>query len=363
MANDTHGSSVLIVDDDPQNLRLMAAVLERGGLEPRPVTSGRLAIEAAVADPPDLILLDVTMPDMSGTDVCLWLKNDERLRSIPVIFISGLQGIEDKIEAFRVGAIDYISKPFQDQEMFARVKTHLELRRQQVELVSNAVDLKRQIADQVRVVTASQLATIFALAKLAEIRDDDTGLHVERVRTFSRMLAVQLRELRVHEEQLTTEYIDNVFQTAGLHDIGKVGIRDAILLKPGKLTADELVEMQKHAAIGADTLADVLKHYPGTPFLRMGEQVARSHHEKWNGSGYPAGLKGELIPLVGRIVALADVYDALSSKRCYHAARSHEDARQMILEGKGSHFDPDVVAAFCSLDSEFQRVQREMQNP
>jgi putative two-component system response regulator len=362
VADDVQGKSVLIVDDAPENLRLLAAVLKRGGLVPRPVTSGRLAIEAAVADPPDLVLLDIRMPEMSGVDVCRWFKQDERLRSIPIIFISGLPGTDDKVEAFRVGAIDYVSKPFQEQEVLARIKTHLRLRRLQVELMSHTLQLEQRIAQQVKVVTASQLATIFALAKLAEARDDDTGQHIERVQTFSRVLAAQMREMRVHVEQLTTVFIDDLYQTASLHDIGKVGVPDSVLQKPGKLTAEEFAEMKKHCALGANTLATVLERHPDNQFLRMGVDVSRSHHEKWDGSGYPEGLKGAAIPLAARIVALADFYDALTSKRCYRPPFSHEDTCRMIQEGNGTHFDPDVVAAFRALDGQFRRIRQEMRD-
>jgi putative two-component system response regulator len=360
--DDVQGSSVLVVDDAPENLRLLVAVLKRGGLAPRPVTSGRLAIEAAVADPPDLVLLDVRMPEMSGLDVCRWFKQNERLRNIPVIFISGLQGTDEKVEAFRVGGVDYVSKPFHDQEVLARIKTHLRLRRLQMDLLSHTVHLEQRIAEQVKVVTASQLATIFALAKLAEARDDDTGQHIERVQTFSKALAEQMREMRLHVAQLSSEFIDHLYQTASLHDIGKVGTPDAVLLKPGKLTAEEFTEMKKHCARGADTLAAVLNRHPDNQFLRMGVDVARSHHEKWDGSGYPDGLKGADIPLSARIVALADVYDALTSKRCYRPAFSHADTCRMILEGDGTHFDPDVVTAFRALDDRFRRIRQELQN-
>ena len=359
MADELQGS-ILIVDDEPQILRLLTTVLERGGLEPRPVTSGRLAIEAAVADPPDLVLLDVRMPDMSGVDVCRWFKQDERLRSIPVIFISGLAGTDDKVEAFRVGAVDYVSKPFQDQEVLARIKTHLCLRRLQVELVSHNLQLEERIAEQVKVVTMSQLATIFALAKLAEARDDDTGQHIERVQTFSRVLAEQMREMRLYVATLTAAFIDNLYQTASLHDIGKVGTPDSVLLKPGKLTPEEFAEMKKHSALGANTLATVFKRHPDNQFLSMGVEVARSHHEKWHGSGYPDGIKGTAIPLAARIVALADFYDALTSKRCYRPPFSHEDTCRMIEEGRGTHFDPDVVTAFSALNGRFRRIRQEM---
>ncbi len=362
MATGDIRKSVLVVDDAAEELRLLTTMLRRGGLAPRPVTNGRLAIEAAVAEPPDLVLLDVQMPEMSGLDVCRWFKQDERLRSIPIIFISGLQGVDDKVEGFRAGGVDYISKPFQEQEVLARIKMHLRLRQLQAELVSHNLQLEQRIAEQVKVVTASQMATIFALAKLAESRDDDTGKHIERVQTFGRVLADRMREMRLHVTQLTTAFIDNLYQTASLHDIGKVGAPDSILLKPGKLTAEEFDEMKKHCALGANTLAAVLKRHPDNQFLRMGVDVARSHHEKWDGSGYPDGLKGATIPLSARIVALADFYDALTSKRCYRPAFSHEDTCRMIQEGGGSHFDPDAVAAFTTREYQFRRIQQEMQN-
>jgi putative two-component system response regulator len=358
--DDVQGSSILIVDDVPDNLRLLAAVLRRGGLVPRPVASGRLAIEAALADPPDLVLLDIRMPEMSGVEVCRWFKQDEHLKNIPIIFISGLQGTDDKVQAFRAGGVDYVSKPFHDEEVLARIKTHLCLRRLQVELLSHNLELEQRIAEQVKAVTASQLATIFALAKLAEARDDDTGQHIERVRTLSRMLAERMRDMRLQVPHLTNAFIDDVCQTASLHDIGKVGTPDGILLKPGSLTTQEFAEMQKHCVLGAGTLAVVLKRYPDNQFLRMGVDVARSHHERWDGSGYPDGLAGPSIPLAARIVALADVYDALTSRRCYRPAYSHEQTCEIIQQGKASHFDPDVVAAFESLDDPFRHLSHEM---
>jgi len=301
------------------------------------------------------------MPEMSGLDLCRWLKQDERLRSIPVIFISGLQGTDDKVETFRAGGVDYVCKPFQEEEVLARVKTHLHLRRLQVELVSHTLQLEQRVAEQVKALTASQLATIFALAKLAEARDDETGQHVERVQTYSRVLAGRMREMGLNVVQLTGEFIDTLYQTASLHDIGKVGIPDSILLKPGKLTAEEFAEMKKHCALGADTLASVLKRHPDNQFLSMGVEVARSHHEKWDGSGYPDRLKGAAIPLAARIVTLADFYDALTSNRCYRPAFGHEETCRMIQEGSGTHFDPDVFAAFKAVEGQFVRIRRDMQ--
>jgi putative two-component system response regulator len=355
--DDVQGSRILMVDDSPDNLRLLTAVLKRGGLEPRPTTSGKLAIQVAEAEPPDLVVLDIRMPEMSGLEVCRWFKQNERLRGIPIIFISGS---DDKVEGFRAGGADFVSKPFQEEEVLARIKTHLRLRRLHVELASHNLQLEQRVAEQVKTVTASHLSTIFALAKLAEVRDDDTGQHIERVQTFSRMLGERMREIGLHVAQLTSTFIENLYQTACLHDIGKVGTPDAILLKPGKLAPEEFTEMRKHCELGAATLAKVLERHPDNEFLRMGVDTARSHHEWWDGTGYPDGLQGAAIPLPARIVALADFYDALTSNRCYRPAFSHENTCRMIQAGSGTHFDPDVTTAFTDVAGEFKRVRLEM---
>ncbi len=359
-ADDLRGGNILIVDDLPENLRLLARVLKAEGLEHQAVSSGKLAQEAALKEPPDLVLLDMDMPEMSGLDVCRWFKQDENLRDIPIIFISALQDTEDKVAALVAGGVDYISKPFQREEVLARVRTHLRLSLLQAKLVSHTLELEQRVADQVKSVTASHLATIFALAKLAEARDNDTGRHIERVQTFARMLAEQLRAMGLHRDRLTDVFIDTLYQTASLHDIGKVGIPDAVLLKPGLLTSGEFTVMKTHSALGAETLQSVLVRHPDNRFLSMGVDVARHHHEKWDGSGYPDGLKGPAIPLSARIVALADFYDALRSKRCYHLPFTHEVTRRMIKEGRGSHFDPELADAFSALEERFRSVRQEM---
>ena len=360
MEIDINGSSILIVDDMPENLRLLSAILKRAGFVPRPVTSGKLAIEAAAADPPDLVLLDYSMPGMSGLDVCRWFKQDARLGGLPIIFISGLQEAEDKVAAFGAGGVDYISKPFQDLEVLARIRTHLQLGRLNRELVKHNQRLEGRITEQVKAVTASQLSTIFALAKLAETRDDDTGHHIERVQTFSKTLAERMRAMELHPRQLTSTFIDTLFQTASLHDIGKVGTPDSILLKPGKLTEPEFSVMKKHCALGAETLSRVLNRHPDNQFLRMGVEVARSHHEKWDGSGYPDSLAGPKIPLAARMVALADYYDAMTSNRCYRSAFSHEETANLIRQNRGIHFDPDVVDVFQTIEDQFRVIRHEM---
>ena len=355
-AVDPRGRSVLVVDDAPEHLRLLSALLHRGGLIPRPVLSGQQALAAARLDPPDLVLLDVQMPGLSGLEVCRRFKEDGLLRAIPVIFISGLQGTDDKVEAFKAGAVDYVTRPFHDQEVIARIQTHLRLQALQVALVSQTVALEQQVAVQVRAVTASQMATIYALAKLAEARDVDTGQHIERVQGLGRALAAEMRRRGLHPRQLTEAFVDDLEQAAALHDIGKVGTPDAVLLKPGALSPEERAEMNAHCVLGARTLDAVLRRHPDNQFLRMGVEVARSHHERWDGSGYPDGLAGSAIPLVARIVSLADFYDAMTSDRVYRPALGHWETCALIREGSGRHFDPEAVAAFEAVAEEFRRI-------
>jgi len=313
---------------------------------------------AARADPPDLILLDVDMPQMDGYEVCEHLKADERLKDIPIIFVSAVfTRAADKLKAFSLGAVDYVTKPFQAEEVYARVEAHLRLRRLQLEVERYSHELEDLVREKVEEIQSAQMTTIFALAKLAEYRDDDTGRHLERVAAYCRILAGDMRRDPKYAAVFTEQYVDNLSRAAPLHDIGKVAIPDAILLKPGKLSAEEFEEMKRHTTLGADTLRSVHAQYPGNAFLKMGIEIAESHHEKWDGSGYPQGLAGEAIPLAARIVAVADVYDAVRSKRSYKPARPHAAAREIIFESGGTHLDPAVVAAFAARADEFEAVR------
>jgi putative two-component system response regulator len=253
-----------------------------------------------------------------------------------------------------------VAKPFQEAEVLARVKTHLHLRRMQRELKTHNHRLEDLVREKVKEISDSQLATILAVSKLAEYRDDETGRHIERSRTFCRILAQKLRDNSRYAQGITDAFIENIYHAAPLHDVGKVGIRDHILLKPGKLTSEEFETMKTHTVIGAKTLETVRAKYPGNAFVNMGIAIARAHHEKWDGSGYPDGLSGEDIPLAGRIMALADVYDALRSKRPYKEAFSHEKSLKIIPDGSGKHFDPAVVDAFVSLEAEFAEIRERL---
>jgi putative two-component system response regulator len=348
--------SVLVVDDAPENLHMLVRILAAQGYRPRAAKSGKLALQAAENDPPDLILLDIMMPEMDGHEVARQLKANDKLKDIPIIFLSALDDTEDKVKAFAAGCVDYVTKPFRVEEVQARVDAQMKLRQLQTKLENHNRRLQDLVSEQVREISASQMATIFALAKLAEARDDDTGQHLERVQTWCKLLAARCGEQPAHRSEADAVFVDNIVYASPLHDIGKVGIRDAVLLKPGKLTPEEFEEMKTHTTLGARTLEAVEAKYPKNAFIRMGIEIAHWHHEKWDGKGYPDGLSGKAIPLSARIMAVADVYDALRANRCYRPAMSHEKTRAIILDGCGSHFDPDVVEAFRELETTFERL-------
>jgi putative two-component system response regulator len=363
-----HGDpvTILIVDDNALNVQLLSEILQRQGYTVQCAPTGNVALQLALSKPPDLILLDIRMPDQDGYQVCQHFKSFGQLAPIPVIFVSGLDDAIDKVQAFHAGGVDYVTKPFHAEEVLARVRTHLHLRRLQKDLERHNQDLQRLVKAQIAATIDSHIATIHALAKLAEYRDDDTGKHIRRVQLFCQALAIMLARSAPLEQYIDDSYIENLFQTAVLHDIGKVGIPDPILLKPAPLSADEIRVMRAHTTIGAATLEDVLNTHPNNRFINMGSQIARSHHEKWDGSGYPQGLAEAAIPLSARILTVADQYDALRNARPYKPALDHPTACQIILDGDGrtkpSHFDPVVLRAFEKSRDEFARIFRTFQD-
>jgi putative two-component system response regulator len=351
-----HRGEILIVDDTTENLRVLCELLMSEGYLARPVSDGRMALEAAAAAPPDLILLDIMMPGLDGFEVCQRMKQDPRLRDVPIIFLSAMDDVSDKVKAFSVGGVDYISKPFQFAEVRMRVETHLRLRRLQIELEAKNRRLVDLVSEQVREISDSQMATIFALAKLAESRDGETGKHIERVQLYCKLLAATLAEQPVYAGGIEESFIENIFLASPLHDIGKVAIRDHILLKQGELTSSEFEEMKMHTTLGAQTLEAVRMRYPRNEFLRLGIEIARCHHERWDGLGYPAGLAGKQIPLSARIMAVADSYDAARSRRCYKPALSHAQCRAAIAQRSGTYLDPDVIGAFEEVQGLFEDI-------
>lgn len=342
-------SSILIVDDEINNLNSLSKILKLKGYEVRAVASGKLALEAIKSKKPNLILMDIKMPEMTGFEVCEILKNDIEYKDIPIIFISGLYETFDKVKAFSLGAVDYVTKPFELEELYMRVETH-------IKLYSLMNDLQDIVDMQMEEISQSQVSTIIALAKLTQTRDDDTGKHTERIKAYCSIIATELSKFTKYRSLLSSTQIEAISQASILHDIGKVGIKDRILLKPGKLTDDEYGVMKTHTTIGADTLEVVRNLDQGNSFLKIGIDVAKYHHERWDGAGYPLGLKEKEIPLAARIMAIADVYDALKSKRCYKPEFTHEEACEIIKSGSGTQFDPDVVAAFLEVHEEMHEV-------
>ena len=360
--NDSHcRHNILIVDDNPENLHLLANALLSDGYLVRAALNGEMAITMAINEPPDLIIMDINMPDMDGYQACDRLKAEPTLKSVPIIFLSAMQDTDAKVLAFNHGGVDYATKPFIFEELLTRVSTHIELHQLQQDLELRNESLNQTIFSQQQEISAAQLSTIVALAKLAESRDDDTGLHIDRVGSFSRRLAQAAQNHSNRNAELDDHYVEMIYHASALHDIGKVGIADAILQKPGKLNSDEFDIMKTHPTIGFLTLESIVKSYPNNQMVGMGSDIAKSHHEKWNGTGYPEGLSGEAIPLSARIVAIADVYDALRSKRPYKTPFSHQQAVDIILEGRGVHFDPELIMLFENIHHEFDQIWHSLQ--
>lgn len=353
MPEQTGKQTIMVVDDTAENLKLLESMLEGEGYDVRMFPSGTMMLKAAEKVVPDLVMLDILMPEMDGYEVCRRMRSNEALRDVPVLFLSALTDVKNKVKAFEVGGMDYVTKPFQFEEVNARVKTHLLLRKALRELEGHRSGLEILVAEKVREISESQLATITALSKLAESRDDETGYHIERTRTFCQILCEHLRRTPRYGGSIDEAYVSDVYNASVLHDVGKVGIPDRILLKPDRLTPPEFEMVKTHTAIGARTLQAAHRRYPRNSFINMGIAIARSHHERWNGNGYPDGLKGEDIPLSARIMAVADVYDALRTKRPYKPAMPHEEVARMLREGSGKDFDPAVVEAFDATEKEF----------
>ena len=326
LSEDTSRRTILVVDDTPANIDVLAAAL---GAEYRvkAALSGERALELAESRPlPDMILLDIMMPGMDGYEVIARLQSNPATENIPVIFVTGKSNVVDEEKGLSLGAVDYIAKPISPPIVRARIKTHLALYNQNRELERKVNERTRQLKD-------TKLEIIRCLGRAAEFRDNETGMHVIRMSYYSRIIAESL--------SVYSGWVETLYNAAPMHDIGKIGIPDHILLKPGKLEGEEWEIMKKHVNYGVDILGG-----HESDLLKMAKEIAESHHEKFDGSGYPYGLVGERIPLPGRIVAIADVFDALTSERTYKKAWSIEKAMAYISEQEGQHFDPYLVELF-----------------
>jgi len=349
--------TILVVDDTPDNLALMSGLL-KDTYRVKLANQGEKALEIAASDPaPDLILLDIMMPGIDGYEVCARLKSNPVTQDIPVIFLTAKSEIEDEKKGLDLGAVDYITKPVSPPILMARVKAQLELKAAADFLRDKNNYLEQEVARRTREVTAIQDVTIMVMASLAETRDTETGNHIRRTQHYVRELANRLQDHPRFADFLTERNIEMLFKSAPLHDIGKVGIPDRILLKPGKLTPDEFEIMKTHTTLGRDAI----DHAEGmlgmsVDFLNMAKEIALSHQEKWDGSGYPQGLSGDDIPVSARLMAVADVYDALISRRVYKDPMPHEQAVDIIRQGRAQHFDPDVTDVFLQASEAFREI-------
>ena len=348
--------TVLIVDDTPDNLTILNTLLNKY-YKVKIALNGRQALDIVAKSAPDLILLDVMMPEMDGYETCERLKSDTATANIPIIFLTAKSMQEDEEKGFALGAVDYIMKPISPPIVLARVKSHLLLKSASDILQDQNAFLEAEVERRSRKLMRIKDVTILAMASLAETRDNETGSHILRTQYYVLALGKKLQEHEDTSYVLDDENLNLLFKSAPLHDIGKIGIPDHILLKPGKLEPEEFDVMKKHPEIGKNAIMKSQMHLEGEDdFLRYASEIAYGHHEKWDGSGYPNQLTGKAIPLSARIMAIADVYDALISKRVYKPSFTHEDAMKIILDGKGSHFDPILVEAFEVISEEFRAI-------
>lgn len=342
---------VMIVDDVEANIDVLVNTL--GELyDVRVAMDGESALEDIMEDPPDLVLLDIVMPGLNGYEVCENLKSHNLTKGIPVIFLTAMNEEKDEARGLALGAVDYITKPFSPELVKARVKNHLELKR-------HRDNLEELVKERTRELTLTQEVTISSLSSLAETRDPETGGHILRTQRYIRALARKLQNHPKYRGFLDEKTIEFIFISAPLHDIGKVGVPDHILLKPVKLTDEEFKVMQNHVILGYDILRLAEAKLGKNSFMTFAKDIAFTHQEKWDGTGYPRGLKGEDIPVVGRLMAIADVYDALISKRVYKPPFPHAKAVSTMLKGRGTHFDPDMIDAFLEIEEEFRKIALE----
>ena len=348
-------ATLLVVDDTPQNIDILADALG-DNYSLIVATNGREALEAVDDELPDLILLDIIMPEMDGYETCRYLKESKRTREIPIIFLSALTDIDEKTKGFQLGAVDYITKPFNVREVLVRVETHLAVKIARDVLENQKDILEELVLERTKEIVKTQDITIRMAASLAETRDNETGNHIIRTQRYVKEIALALMREKGSSRFLNPRQVELLVKSAPLHDIGKIGVPDAILLKPGKLDDEEFTEMKRHTIYGKDALMKTVEKMSDESFLLYAQEIAYSHHEKWDGTGYPQGLKGREIPLSGRIMAVADVYDALISKRVYKKPFTHTKAVSIIAEGRGRHFDPLVVDSFLNIQEVCRKI-------
>ncbi|MDR0350734.1 MAG: response regulator [Coriobacteriales bacterium] len=348
---------VILVDDNLSNLSIGKSIL-RGLYEVYPVPSAQKLFECLERFMPDLILLDIEMPDVDGYEAMRRLRRDARFDDVPIIFLTARRDEESELHGLALGAADYVYKPFSAPLLLKRIETHLHLAAQKHELRLHNENLQELVAERTQQLFEMENAVLDTVAEMVEFRDSVTGGHVSRTQEYLRLLINKLIEEHIYQEEVSTWNLDFLIPSAQLHDVGKIAISDAILNKPGKLTFEEFETMKTHVLIGVEAIERIEKNTTSHDFLRHAKAIAGTHHEKWDGSGYPYGLAGTDIPLEGRLMAIADVYDALISTRPYKKALSTEEAERIIEEGRGTHFDPVLVDLFHLVSDKFAEAVR-----
>ncbi len=346
--SDLSNMRILVVDDMETNIDILVDLLG-DSFRVSVAMDGDSALKNIRKIPPDLILLDIIMPGIDGYEVCKRIKSDITTRDIPVIFLTSLNEESNEAKGLALGAADYITKPFSTELVKSRVNNHLELKR-------HRDHLEELVKERTSELLLTQEVTIECLGTLAEFRDPETGGHIKRTQNYVKCLAQHLQNISGYKSLLDKDSIEMMYKSAPLHDIGKVGVPDQILLKPKKLTEMEFDEIKKHTIYGRDAISISEEKLGPDSFLKHARTIAFTHHEKWNGSGYPQGLEGDAIPISGRLMAIADVYDALVSRRVYKQSFPHSKAVSIILDGKGTHFDPDIVNMFENISGKFREI-------
>jgi putative two-component system response regulator len=345
----------VLVDDNAANLAMGKAML-KDIYEVYPCPSAKKLFDLLQHITPDLILLDILMPEMDGCEVIRLLKADARLADIPVIFLTSRSGEHSELEGLNLGAIDYVIKPFSAPLLLKRIENHLLIEAQKKELQNYNDNLQQMVQDKTAQVLELQNAVLSTVADMVECKDNRTGGHVVRTQMYIELLVNRMLEEKIYDDILLSWDLDLLIQSAQLHDVGKIAISDALLNKPGKLTPEEFEEMKKHVSIGVAAIDRIAKKTSERAFLRHARSMVGAHHEKWDGSGYPAGLRGDDIPLEGRLMAIADVYDALISLRPYKAPLTTQEAGEVMRAGRGSHFDPALIDVFCMVADDFASI-------
>lgn len=373
--SESYSKSRILVVEDLADIRFVLEDLLSALYEVHCVSDGAQALDYLMSGANvDLVLLDVVMPGINGFEVCEKIKSQNNLKNIPVLFLTELTNGKDESKGLAIGGADFIHKPVCDEIVLARVKTHLQLAQARMALEKRAANLEQLVSERTQQITeqseqlvknkqqliAAQDATIKAFCTLAEARDNETGNHILRTQHYIEVLAKQLQTHPDYKNQLDNESINLIFKSAPLHDIGKVAIPDAVLLKPGKLNSEERTIIEQHCKYGYDAINSAINELGETTnsFLRYASEIALSHHERWDGNGYPHGLSGKDIPLSARLMAVADVYDALISERVYKPAFSHVKAMDIIIESSGTQFDPSIIDALIKTEDKFCNVAK-----